>query len=274
MNAISMTPHRRVNRFTASVRVGLRITVLLGLVIVSAGGDEPTDSATDSAAKAGEQKAGEQNASDDASVVVPVPRFDLQVREDMFAGFNGDAQRLERAIRVCDAAIQADPKHAEALVWRGAAKVFKSGAAFAKQDNAGGMRLWFGGLEEMERAKKLRPNDIGILIPRAAVMIAAGRSAPPMMGQPLLRLVREDFESALSRQKDVLDEIGTHPRGELHMGLADVYRLLKQPEKSKAQLRMVVQHMADTEYAERARRWLDAPAEQVLAHNCIGCHDE
>ena len=48
-----------------------------------------------------------------------VERFDKLVREDLFAGFGGDEAALARGLGQCEATLARDPKHAEALVWRG-----------------------------------------------------------------------------------------------------------------------------------------------------------
>ena len=94
------------------------------------------------------------------------------------------------------------------------------------------------------------------------------------MGIPVLKKVREDFERVYERQQNFLDKLGEHPHGELRMGLADVYRALGAPEKSKEQLEAVVKELPDTEYATEAQQWLKAPASKKLSHNCIGCHSE
>lgn len=201
-------------------------------------------------------------------------RFDYRVREDLFAGFEGDREALERGLQVCNQTLAENPNHAEALVWRGAARVAISGDAFRQGDIANGMKNWLSGLQDMDRAKELEPENIGILIPRAAVLLPAGRSAPPAMGRPVLLKVREDLEKTYERQKNMLDQLGDHPHGELRMGLADVYRLLDQPEKSKQQLVAIQKELPDTEYAERAAEWLAAKPDQKLAHNCIGCHSK
>ncbi|MEM6472070.1 MAG: hypothetical protein AAF802_21090 [Planctomycetota bacterium] len=201
-------------------------------------------------------------------------RFDLEVREDIFAGLNGDEEALKRGVQKCDQALAKNPDHAEALVWRGAAKVFQSGQAFGGGDRTKGMKLWMEGLHEMNQAKKLEPDNLGVMIPRAAVMINAGRNAPDFMGRPVLESVREDFEATYESQKETFNELGEHPQGELRMGLADVYRLLGETEKSKAQLDAIVKEMPGTEYAQRAAEWLKAKPTQKLAHNCIGCHGD
>jgi hypothetical protein len=185
-----------------------------------------------SAAK--ESQAGESQAKEPANGKDTYrARFDTEVREDLFAGFEGDEEALKRGMERCEETLAKDPKHAEAMVWRGAARLYISGQAFNKGDMQTGMKNWVNGLEDVDKAVELEPDNIGVLIPRAAVLLPAGRNSPPAMGVPLLQRVKKDFERTYERQKDMLDELGEHPLGELRMGLADVYRSLGEPEKSK-----------------------------------------
>ncbi len=55
----------------------------------------------------------------------PSERFDYKVREDLFAGFSGDNEALQRGLKVCEETLVDNPRHAEALVWRGAVRVFR-----------------------------------------------------------------------------------------------------------------------------------------------------
>ncbi len=201
-------------------------------------------------------------------------RFDYRVREDFFAGLEGDEEAYERVVRACEEVLATNPRHAEGLVWRGAVRMMKSRDAFRGGDVANGKKLWATALKDMDDAVEIAPDHIGVLIPRAAVLLPAGRNAPPLMGKPVLLKVRADFERTYERQKDILDELGEHPLGELRMGLADVYRLLGEHDKSEAQLKAVQRELPETEYAERATAWLAASPEKKLAHTCIGCHSE
>ncbi|MEM7559534.1 MAG: hypothetical protein AAF394_10445 [Planctomycetota bacterium] len=225
-------------------------------------------------AKTNVDKSEKTEAKADDSATEYAQRFDNQVREDLFAGFGGDKKLLKSGMDKCEEVLKENPKHAEALVWRGAARVFLSGEAFQKKDVINGMKLWNTGLADMDKAKELEPENIGVLIPRAAVLLPAGRDAPAIMGKPVLKRVRDDFEQAYARQKDFLDKLGEHPHGELRMGLADVYRLMGESDKSKEQLEALVKELPKSEYADIAREWLKAPAEKKLAHSCIGCHSE
>jgi hypothetical protein len=199
-------------------------------------------------------------------------RFDLVVREDIFAGFNGDKEAMARGVKACDDAIAKDPKNAEALVWRGAGRVFQASDAFRAKNQAEGLKLWLSGLKDMDEAVALEPKNVGVRIPRAAVLLPAARFVSADQSKRLLETVRGDFEAIYAIQKDQFNKLGTHPQGELRMGLAEVYRRLNQPEKSKEQLDTIVKELPNSKYAGRAKEWLAAKADVKLSHNCIGCH--
>jgi hypothetical protein len=206
-------------------------------------------------------------------------RFDHLVRDDIFAGFKGDAARLTRGLKTCEDTLAKDPKHAEALVWRGAVRVFRAGSLFQKGKTADGLKEWNGGLADMDQAVKLQPDNIGVLIPRAAVLTGASAQAPPAMAKPLLEKLRGDMERSLKLHGDQWAEVGDHPKGEVRMGLAYAYRRLGQaadsPEltaKSVEQLKKVQEELPGSRWAERAGEWLAAKPDAKLIHSCIGCH--
>ena len=199
-------------------------------------------------------------------------RFDLVVREDIFAGFGGDSDALDRGESKCEKALREDSKNAEAMVWLGAVQVFKSGGLFGKNKPAEAFPLWTKGLKNMDDAVKLEPDNVGVRIPRASVLLPSARNAPAVMGAPLLKTVLKDFEYIYKKQAEHLDELGTHPRGELRMGLADTYRLLGKLDESKEQLEAIAKELPDTEYAAEAKEWLAAAPTAKLVHNCKGCH--
>jgi tetratricopeptide (TPR) repeat protein len=201
-------------------------------------------------------------------------RFDQEVRDDFFSGFNGDENALKKGIEVCEKVLAENPKHAEALVWLGSGQVYLSGKAFSTGKSAEGMKLWQEGITNMDKAAELEPKNIGVLIPRAAVLMPASRGLPDLIKKPVLQGVLKNFEDVYEMQKGFLSEIGEHPLGELRMGLADVHRSLGNLDDSKTHLEAVIKELPDTEYAEKAERWLAAKPTDRLAHNCIGCHSK
>lgn len=216
-----------------------------------------------------ELRADDAKATDDSG---SIPRFDLEVREDIFAGFDGDEERLKAGMKRCEEVLAKNEKHAEAMVWLGSAEIYQSGRYFQKGNVAQGMATWQRGLDRMDKAVELEPDNIGVLIPRAAVLMPASRAMPKPMKDMVLKKVQADFERVYERQKDVLDQIGKHPLGELRMGLADVHRSLGNMEESRTHLEAILKEIPDSDYAKRASEWLAAKPDAKLAHTCIGCH--
>src|SRR5262249_10516835 len=98
-------------------------------------------------------------------------RFDYQVREDLFPPFAGRQASFTRAATLIDETLRANPDHAEALVWRGVARYWKAGQMFGTGDVAGARALAIDARADMDRALALAPRDIGVLVPRAAVLL-------------------------------------------------------------------------------------------------------
>ena len=69
-------------------------------------------------------------------------RFDFKVREDMFAGMDGDTAAFDRAMKLIADTLAREPDHAEALVWRGDGRLFMAGQAFQRGDIAAGQKLF------------------------------------------------------------------------------------------------------------------------------------
>lgn len=239
--------HRR----QIALQVGLSFLSLAGAVIAQ---ENPT--ATGDAAK------------------LSTERFDLEVREDIFAGFEGDEDALKRGEEKCEQALKENAKNAEAKVWLGAVRVFKAGKLFQQNKPLEAMPIWNQGQKDMDDAVALDPDNVGVRIPRASVLLPSARNTPAMVREPILKKVREDFEYIYNKQAKHLDELGEHSRGELRMGLADTYRLLGQIEKSNEHLEALAKELPDTEYASVAKKWLAAEPKTKLAHNCLGCHSK
>jgi hypothetical protein len=98
-------------------------------------------------------------------------RFDLRVRDDFFAGFQGDQQALERGTKVCGRALAENPKNAEALVWHGGGLYYQGGRAFPAGHSATGNALVQRGLAEMRRAVALEPDNIAVRVPRGSILL-------------------------------------------------------------------------------------------------------
>jgi tetratricopeptide (TPR) repeat protein len=202
----------------------------------------------------------------------PAARFDLLVREDMFAGFDGDEDAFDRAIALCERRLAENPNDAEPLVWHGASLMFRAGrAALAggREQSAAFSRQALG---EMARAVALAPDVVGVLVVRGAVLLRAGKEMPDgPVAREYLRIAMGDLEKALRLEQPYFATLSTHGKGELLGALAEGWSRLDETESSRAYLTRLVAELPDTKYAAAAKARLADPADR-RAITCVGCH--
>ena len=200
-------------------------------------------------------------------------RFDLKVRNDFFAGFAGNTEAFARGMKACEEALAQDPKNAEALVWHGAGKFYQSGQSFQAGDIAKGQELWQRGMGEMDQAVALAPDNVGVRVPRGATLLTASHNLPnPAMAKPLIEKGTEDYAHALELQKAHFDSMGTHPRGELLIGLADGNARLGNEDQARMYFERIRSTLPGTPYAASADKWLATKSLGAREAGCISCH--
>lgn len=199
-------------------------------------------------------------------------RYDEKVRNLFFAGFRGDTVSLDKGMKITEDTLAAEPKHAEARVWHGAGVFFRAGMAFQKGDVSNGAVLWQRGLEEMREAVGLAPDNLGVRIPRGAVLLTASHNVPPNMAKPLLETGLTDFEHAYKLQERIFHTLGTHPRGELMIGMASAYDRLGQKEKAREWFERMAVELPGTPYETSARLWMETRSLPANQSGCLGCH--
>ncbi len=203
-------------------------------------------------------------------------RFDLLVRADFFAGLDGDLERLDRAMALCEATLAERPDHAEALVWHGSGLIQRAGLAVETGDLSASEKLLAEGLAEMHRACVLQPDHVGVLIPRAATLIGIGRIVdfPEHERLALLSLGVYDYERTLRIQSSYFDMLTSHARGELLMGLADGWHQLGNHDKAGTYFQRIVDDAPGSRPAELAELYLEGRLDpKALAdRKCAGCH--
>lgn len=200
-------------------------------------------------------------------------RFDMKVRNDFFAGFAGNRQALDRAMKMCDEALAKDPRNPEALVWHGAGTFYLSGQSFQAGDMTKGQQLWQSGLQEMELAVQIAPDRVGVRIPRGATLLTASRNLPnPAMARPLIETAVGDYAHALEVQAQSFDSLGVHPRGELLIGLADGYARLGDEDRAKTYFERIRAALPGSVYAASADKWLATRTLAPREAGCLGCH--
>jgi tetratricopeptide (TPR) repeat protein len=199
-------------------------------------------------------------------------RFDMKVRNYFFAGLAGDTESLQKGMKICEEIIANDPKQPEALVWHGTGLVTESRAAFKNGDQQNGAALWQRGLDEMDQAAEMAPNDLGVRIVRGAVLLIASQYVPAEAAHPLIEKGLGDYEKAYSIQGPDLTRLGTHKSGELMLGTADAYARLGQPDKAGEWFERIQKDLPGSPYAKSAATWLQTKTLAPREAGCLSCH--
>jgi tetratricopeptide (TPR) repeat protein len=199
-------------------------------------------------------------------------RFDMKVRNYFFAGLAGDAASLQKGMKICEEILATDPRQPEALVWHGMGLVQQSREAFQKGDQQNGGALWQRGLDEMDEAATLAPNDLGVRIVRGAVLLVASQYLPAEAARPLIEKGLSDYEKAYSIQGPDLSRLGTHKSGELMIGMADAYARMGQPDKAQPWFERIQKDLPGSPYAASAATWLQTKTLTPRQAGCLSCH--
>lgn len=199
-------------------------------------------------------------------------RFDMKVRQDFFAGFNGDKDALARGMKACEEILAINSKHAEALVWHGSGTLFQASAAFQSGDQQKGIEQWTRGLNEMQAAVDLAPGNVAVRIPRGATLLTLSHFVPPEMARPLIEKGLSDYERIYELQTSYFASLGSHPRGELLFGMAEGYSRLGEEAKARTYFEQIRNDLPDTAYAKRANLWMENKSLPVNQTGCVGCH--
>jgi len=198
-------------------------------------------------------------------------RFEYQVRADYFDGVRGDRAALERAIKVCEDTLAHHPDHVEAMVWHGAGLLARASFAFRAGDAASGMKQYGQGLAEMDRAVELAPSNVGVRIPRGAVVLATAPYVPEPEKSRLLQRGVADYEVTLAAQAAYFSTLTLHAREQLLYGLADGYASLGDPTRARAYAERMTTDAAGSVLIARAGA--RAAGQAVTGDTpCLQCH--
>jgi len=211
-----------------------------------------------------------------AAVLIAQERLDTTaMRNDFFAAFSGNVDASTRLIANSERMLAANPDHPQALAWHGLT-LLATGApdsrAPSDEQNAAIARFRKG-VAELDRAVGLAPDDIEVRVLRGVAFRPISLQIPAPFSERMLEEARTDFQRIFDLEREQLNEIGTHPLGELLQALGDIYARQGKVEEAERYYRLIATKLAGTEYAVRAARWLET--RQPLSPEqtgCVGCH--
>jgi pentatricopeptide repeat protein len=202
----------------------------------------------------------------------PAPQgFEFRVRQDFFDGLRGDSAALDRSIATCEAALAKNANDAEALVWHGAGLIGRSSFAFRKGDIQTGVPLYQQGLREMDRAVELAPENVGVRIPRGAVVLATAPFVPEAQKASLLQRGISDYEKTLALQQAYFATLTLHSREQLLYGLLDGYAQLGDLARARTYFHRMQHDAAGSPLLARAEARANGDAVAGVTP-CEQCH--
>jgi tetratricopeptide (TPR) repeat protein len=219
-------------------------------------------------------QAGAQAVQATQAKQAPDRGFEFSIRGDFFAGLAGDPLAMERGMKACDDALARNPKDAQALAWQGGGLFFRSKESFLAGDRAKGMEMRDRGLKQMEDAVALTPDNVAVLIPRAAILLSAAQHIPDAArARQYYQTAMGDYEKVLQLQAAEFPSLSVHARGELLGGLAEGWHGLGDPEKSRQYLHRMAKELEGTVYERKAAEVLSkSETAGPLGVTCQGCH--
>lgn len=134
------------------------------------------------------------------------------------------------------------------------------------------MTLFGQSITQFDRAVSLAPDDLAVLIPRAASYAAAAKfvSNAPTRNM-LLEIAIGDYKKVLALQEHVFEDLLIHSRGELLGGIADVLWQRGRRDEARPYLQRMVAEPTGSPYAMVAQRQFEQP-ETTVQITCFGCH--
>jgi hypothetical protein len=192
---------------------------------------------------------------------------------DFFSGIGGNAGALQRGLNATVFTLTANPNHAQALAWHGAATLYYSSTNpdLSALERIG---LFQRATKEMDSAVGIAPDDIRVRMARGVVLRMLTPTMPRLGNVPgLIENARADYQRMFDLQQGQLEKLGTHPLGELLQGLAELNSRQGKTADAEKYYGMMQSMLRGTDYAARAAEWMKTkqPLPQAQT-NCISCH--
>lgn len=206
-----------------------------------------------------------------AAAVSGAESMDPKLRADFQAGFGGDRQAMERAMKQSEELLARNPKFAEVKVWHGAAIFAQAGPAAEKGDFEEAMRVVAAGSDEMKAGVDLEPDNPAVRAARGFILLGATRYMPEDYGTPYLETALADLEKVVELGKTGWDQVPPNERASLLYGLGEGYSRAGNAEKAKTYFERVAAEHKDSKYAANAKKWLETKTLTLEERNCTTC---
>ncbi len=185
--------------------------------------------------------------------------FEREVLADFTKAAQGDAQARARMLKACDQAIKADAKNAEAIAWRGAARMFEAGTASEAGDFMAAMNHVNAALADLNSARELEPENPGVRIVAAQMLLNLAKNHPiESMANSYAKQGIEDATIGLATLHDHWAQQPADLKGRTMLAVAEAYDKLGKPTEARDWYNRVIGAVPGSTWAAQAQTWIDA----------------
>jgi predicted Zn-dependent protease len=185
--------------------------------------------------------------------------FEREVFADFVQAAQGNDEAKARLVAACERALEADAENAEAIAWRGAARMFEAGAASSNGDFRAAMNHTNASLADLNRARELEPENPGVRMVAANTLLNLARYHPiDTMAKAYAKQGVEDAKVALSKLYGSWDKQPSDVKGQLMLGVAQGYEKLGETTTARDWFNRVIGAVPGSTWAEQAQAWIDA----------------
>ncbi len=185
--------------------------------------------------------------------------FERQVFADFVKAAQGDEEARQRLIAECERALEVDAEHAEAIAWRGAARMFEAGKASSSGDFRAAMNHTNTSLADLNRARELEPENPGVRMVAANMLLSLAKHHPiENMASGYARQGIEDAQVALAKLQANWDKQPAEVKGQLLLGVAEAFAKLGEATKARDWFNRVIGAVPGTTWAQQAQAWIEA----------------
>lgn len=185
--------------------------------------------------------------------------FDRLVHGDYVKAAMGDELSRQRLVRACEGAITDDARHAEAIAWRGAARMFDAAAASDGGDFMAAMNHVNAALNDLKAARELEPENPGVRLIAAQTLLSLAANHPiEAMAKNYAKQGIDDARAGLAALHANWHEQPADLKGRLLFGVAQAYEQLGQAQQARDWYNRAIGAVPGGDWAAQAQTRIDA----------------
>jgi len=197
------------------------------------------------------------------------------IREDVFAGVLDDnLERLARGEKNIEFLLEHRPADKPGLlVWKAGTILYRGVKALEAKRSDEFDAQYAQAMELIAQANSLAPRDPGVIAATGGIFVMMADRLPEKLRGPAWSKAYDAYQAMWKQQAPFVEKLPLHLRGELLGGLTESAQRTGRTKELAEYLDKTLAVLADTPYAEAAKRWKEDPKAAATDRlTCLTCH--